>query len=101
MLVHFVADEFLELELDLAHERLRLARDLGLSRIDLTNCKVFVSFTAEGLDNAGRTGYLVAKGRHTSSGDAGQLGLAIGEPEEGETRCDEVASAGGAAPAVG
>lgn len=76
-LVHFVSDEFLELELDLA-ERLRLAQALGLSRMDLTECKVFVTFTSSGVDNGGRQSYLVAKGRQNDSGDAGQLNLSDG-----------------------
>jgi len=72
MLIHFVADEFLELELDLIPERQRLARDLGLSRMDLTSCKVFVNFRGDHLDRAQRSDYLVAKGRNTSSDAASQ-----------------------------
>jgi len=49
MLIHLVSDEFLELELDLRSERLRLAHALGLARMDLTACKVFVTFNAEPL----------------------------------------------------
>jgi len=85
MLIHFVGDEFLELELDLIPERLRLARDLGLSRMDLTNCKVFVSFRGQDLDRRDQRDYLVAKGRNTSSDAASQqLTLSDGElcPEQ-------------------
>jgi len=51
MLIHLVSDEFLELELDLRSERLRLAHALGLTRMDLTGCKVFVTFDAQPLDS--------------------------------------------------
>jgi len=50
MLIHFVADEFLELEATELSERRLIAGVLGLDRLDLTECKVFVNFTRSPLD---------------------------------------------------
>jgi len=48
MLIHFVSDEFLEMELNI-DERVRLAEHLGLHRLDLIECTVFVTYRGKAL----------------------------------------------------
>jgi len=91
MLIHLVADEFLELELTSASERLRLAHALGLSRMDLTGCKVHVTFNAEPLTDEKLHANLQRNGArardHSRRDDRGQIDW-LSPPKEAD-RCDE------------
>jgi len=64
VLIHFVQDEFLELELDGPRERLRLAEALGLDKVDLSNCTVFVNFSRNPLTAENRRDTIHAAREH-------------------------------------
>jgi len=88
-LVHFVDDEFLEIELDEVG-RLRVLQALNLSPQVTLNCTVFVNFQREGLTSE------TCNGKNEAGGDASaeQTEIDWCQPrafhQQREEQCDEL-----------